>query len=63
MRRVMVIGGGGAEKSTLARKLAARLELSLIHLDFHHWGVGWQPTVRLLSDRDADDFLAALGVT
>jgi adenylate kinase family enzyme len=44
MRRVMVIGCGGAGKSTLARILAARLELPLIHLDFHYWGPNWKPT-------------------
>jgi len=42
MRRVMVIGCGGAGKSTLAKKLAERSALPLIHLDLHHWRPGWQ---------------------
>src|SRR5262249_29289143 len=42
MRRVMVVGCAGAGKTTLARSLAARLRLPLIHLDFHFWRAGWQ---------------------
>src|SRR5207247_11434466 len=42
MRRVMVVGCAGAGRTTLARSLAARLRLPLIHLDFHFWRAGWQ---------------------
>jgi adenylate kinase family enzyme len=42
MRRVLVIGCPGAGKTTLARKLAERSRLPLIHLDFHFWRPGWQ---------------------
>lgn len=35
--RIMVIGSGGAGKSTFARELAKRTGLPLIHLDMHHW--------------------------
>jgi adenylate kinase family enzyme len=41
MRRILVIGSPGAGKSTLARSLAARLELPLIHLDREYFGPGW----------------------
>jgi adenylate kinase family enzyme len=37
----MVIGCGGAGKSTLARKLAAQLQLPLVQPDSHYWGPGW----------------------
>jgi adenylate kinase family enzyme len=43
MKRIAVIGCGGAGKSTLACALAARLELPLIHLDAHYWRPGWVP--------------------
>lgn len=44
MRRVLVIGSGGAGKSTLAARLAARTGLPAIHLDAFHWRAGWEPT-------------------
>ena len=44
MRRVLVIGSGGAGKSTLARRIAARADLPLVHLDRLYWHPGWVPT-------------------
>ena len=44
MRRVLVVGGPGAGKSTFVRKLAERLALPAIHLDFHYWHAGWRPS-------------------
>jgi adenylate kinase family enzyme len=41
MRKVLVIGCGGAGKSTLARKLSAALGLPLIGLDRAYWRAGW----------------------
>ncbi len=41
MQRILVIGSPGAGKSTLARKLARRLDLPLFHLDRMHWLPGW----------------------
>jgi adenylate kinase family enzyme len=41
MRRVLVIGSGGAGKSTFARRLGARLGLPVIHLDKVYWRPGW----------------------
>ena len=41
MRRVIVIGSGGAGKSTFARRLGSLLGINVIHLDVEHWGPGW----------------------
>ena len=41
MRRVLVIGSGGAGKSTLARGIAERTGLPLVHLDACYWRAGW----------------------
>jgi adenylate kinase family enzyme len=44
VRRVLVIGPGGAGKSTLAARIAARTGLPLIHLDARYWRAGWVET-------------------
>lgn len=44
MRRVLVIGSGGAGKSTLAARLGARTGLPVIHLDALYWHAGWIET-------------------
>lgn len=41
MRRISIIGSGGAGKSTLARKLGEITGLPVIHLDKLHWRPGW----------------------
>jgi adenylate kinase family enzyme len=43
-KRILVVGSGGAGKSTFARALAAKTGLPLIHLDRYYWRPGWQPT-------------------
>lgn len=42
MKRVLVIGAGGAGKSTFARQLGERLKIDVKHLDKFHWRPGWQ---------------------
>ncbi len=44
MERVVLIGPGGAGKSTLARTMAEVTGLPLIHLDREYWRAGWVPT-------------------
>jgi len=42
--RVLVVGSGGAGKSTVSRIIAAHTGLPVIHLDAHYWRPGWRPT-------------------
>jgi adenylate kinase family enzyme len=44
MDRVLVIGSGGSGKSTVAKAIASRLGLPLIHLDALYWHPGWRAT-------------------
>ena len=44
LQRILVIGSGGSGKTTFARRLAARTQLPLIHLDALYWRPGWDPT-------------------
>ena len=43
-RKIMIIGSGGAGKSTLARQLGEMLALPVIHLDKEFWNYGWIET-------------------
>lgn len=42
MKRIMLIGSGGAGKSTLARRLGENLHIEVIHLDTLMWRPDWQ---------------------
>ncbi len=61
MRKILVIGSGGAGKSTFARRLGQALGIEVIHLDAHYWQPGWvetpkpewAKTVEHLIERDA----------
>jgi adenylate kinase family enzyme len=44
VRKIVVVGCGGAGKSTFARALGARLGLPVTHLDRLFWRPGWQAT-------------------
>ena len=41
MERVMIIGCGGAGKSTLAKQLGEKTGLPVVHLDKLYWKPGW----------------------
>jgi len=40
VKRIIIIGSGGAGKSTLARALGERLGLPVVHLDAQFWQAG-----------------------
>jgi len=42
VNRIVLVGSGGAGKSTLAIRLGKRLSLPVVHLDEHFWLPGWQ---------------------
>lgn len=44
MNKVLVIGSGGAGKSTFAARLGEALGLPVIHLDRFYWRAGWIET-------------------
>lgn len=44
MRKILVIGSGGAGKSTFAKRLGTRLKIKVIHLDALYWKPGWVET-------------------
>jgi adenylate kinase family enzyme len=60
-RKILVIGSGGAGKSTLAARLGEILGIEVIHLDTLYWKPGWREgsrpewteTVRRLAGREA----------
>lgn len=41
MERIVIIGCGGAGKSTLARTLGEKLSIPVVHLDKLFWKPGW----------------------
>ena len=41
MERIIIIGCGGAGKSTLARQLGDKLNIPVVHLDKLWWKPGW----------------------
>ncbi len=41
MKRILVIGSGGAGKSTVATRLGQSLNLKVHHLDKYYWRAGW----------------------
>lgn len=46
MKKITIIGSGGAGKSTLAQNLGTTLQIPVYHLDAIHWQPGWKPIGR-----------------
>jgi adenylate kinase family enzyme len=45
-KKIILIGSGGAGKSTMARRLGGVLNLPVYHLDALFWRAGWQESSR-----------------
>jgi adenylate kinase family enzyme len=43
-QRILIVGCGGAGKSTLAQQIGERLSLPVVHLDSIYWSPGWVET-------------------
>ncbi len=71
MKRVMIVGGPGAGKSTLARMLGERTGLPVHHMDLLHWKEDWVerpkaekvPMARAIEEQDRWIFEGGLSAT
>ncbi|MGB1241662.1 MAG: hypothetical protein ACPG49_04020 [Chitinophagales bacterium] len=60
MKRILVLGSGGAGKSTLTWELQKKLQIPIIHLDAHFFApnwiepdrMDWAETIKKLSERE-----------
>ncbi|MPV38870.1 P-loop NTPase family protein [Georgenia subflava] len=52
-RRIAVVGTAGVGKTTLAERLATRLQLPHVEIDGLHWGPAWTPRPDFLADVEA----------
>ena len=58
MKKILVIGPGGAGKSTFARKFGERLAIDVVHLDAHYWRPGWVETNAADWEKKIDEIIA-----
>lgn len=58
MKKILIIGAGGAGKTTLARRMGDRLGIEVIHLDAVYWQPGWVEPPRSEWLRMVDELLA-----
>lgn len=59
MKRVLILGCGGAGKSTVARQLNQHLHLGIISLDAHYWQSGWQESSKAVWEEKVLELIKA----
>ena len=59
MKRVAIIGPGGAGKSTLARQMGEKTGLPVVHLDSVYWHAGWVETPKEVWAQTVRDLTAS----
>jgi adenylate kinase family enzyme len=59
MQRILVIGSGGSGKTTVAKQIAHRLDLPLVHLDALYWQPGWHATEKSAWEATVRELVAA----
>jgi adenylate kinase family enzyme len=57
MKKIVIIGSGGAGKSTLATQLGEMLNLEIIHLDKLYWQAGWVEPLKDEWKKTVEDLL------
>jgi len=58
VKRIAIIGCGGAGKTSLALRLGRKLSIPVHHLDAIFWGPGWQPIERAAFEAAQRELLA-----
>jgi adenylate kinase family enzyme len=58
VKRILIIGSGGAGKSTFARQLGEILALPVIHLDQLYWKAGWEKPTKEAWAATVDELVA-----
>ena len=57
MKRVLVIGPGGAGKSTMSVRIGEKTGLPVVHLDRYFWRSGWNRVTAEEWDSIVDDLV------
>jgi adenylate kinase family enzyme len=57
-RKILVIGSGGAGKTTFAKRLCQIIEIEVIHLDALYWQAGWVETPKIEWKKRVEELLA-----